>query len=105
MLRLSVHCQPQVYHARVRLHPANMQEGNDRLIYLDGMMRYLDILFGALPEEVVIAQLDRIPFAAELVEIVEIDGKRRAKERSGVRQTISFDESALSIALVDGRNR
>jgi L-ascorbate metabolism protein UlaG (beta-lactamase superfamily) len=110
-LRLSAYCVPQVRLGRTRLIPQNSRRGPERLRYLDGLLEYLNLLLeeagrnGRVTFREVMDVAARVPFSDDLVEIVSMRGRPRARARRDAKDRLSFDPRRLAIAFPDGRAR
>jgi L-ascorbate metabolism protein UlaG (beta-lactamase superfamily) len=110
-LRLSLFAVPDVSIGRAPLTPQNCQFDARRVEYLDGMIAYLDILFGDLRKRHsradALARLEqalaRLPYS-ELVKI-DHDGTPVVSAIPGARDRIVFDHDRLRVAILDGLNR
>jgi L-ascorbate metabolism protein UlaG (beta-lactamase superfamily) len=104
-LRLSIHCQPRVSVGRIRLRPQNMQEGPDRIAYLTGMVEYMNERLALGADAHTLDVLRHIPFADQLVELKEEDGRWRARELPDARDQLTFDLDRVAVTLLDARRR
>lgn len=113
LLRLALHTQPQVRVGARRLVPQNMQPAPERLVYLDGMVRYLNLMLAQLgavgPNTITIEQLaalrGKLPFGDDLVEIATRGKKLVARAAAGAADALTFDRDRVTIAFPDGRRR
>jgi L-ascorbate metabolism protein UlaG (beta-lactamase superfamily) len=109
--RFSVHCQAEIRMGGTPLRPCNMHGGADRLAYLDGLLRFIELGFGdpASPffRNPALARqwLTRVPMGEGLVDIVEQGGDVLVREGEGIREELAFEPEALSICIFDGRRR
>ncbi|HYO58441.1 MBL fold metallo-hydrolase [Archangium sp.] len=102
-IRFAARYHPEILAGTQPIRPTNMQDGEDRLRYLDGLLSFLKlwtVVRGGADEQQREKLLAQIPLASALIEWPA--GQERFRERPGIRQSLSFREDALSVALLDG---
>jgi L-ascorbate metabolism protein UlaG (beta-lactamase superfamily) len=111
-LRLSPFIQPKIQMGVANLVPSNLSGGEDRLLYLDNLLqylqKYLELTLSRAPEDsvqAIVRRLAQIPFTELLVDIGREKSSSMVREKENARDRIRFDRSRLTLAFMDGRDR
>jgi L-ascorbate metabolism protein UlaG (beta-lactamase superfamily) len=112
-LRFSRHTLPELHVGKCSVVPENLSSGQDRIIYLEGMIHYLNGLIRRTSNpdathrmtlEDVFQAKAMLPHS-DLIEFAYRDGLLEAKATEGARDQINFDIDRLNICILDGLNR